>query len=285
MKDERDWEGENFEHLLEWLDPDRERAGARYEEIRRALIKIFAGRGCAEPEDLADETLRRVCRKVRTLAPTYVGDPACYFYGVAQNVHLESLRGRGGGPSGSAGREALSRAGVRGLRARVRVSVRVWRKLPEWRCLGSLLHDSARPDRAAQRLASVEGSGRARCACALPPPAAPTLRPRPLAKPPARTNRARAPAYRSETKPLRKGRPLPRQTAPARLDPPVLTRTSAPAEGTNRTRLLTERSSTTRSRRPASRTPRISRGPARAPRARKFASVFLAAPERQQKLG
>ncbi|MCA1615612.1 MAG: hypothetical protein LC800_16230 [Acidobacteria bacterium] len=92
MKDERDWEGENFEHLLAWLDPDRERAGARYEEIRRALIKIFASRGCPDPEDLADETLARVCRKVRTLTPTYFGDPAKYFYGVAQHVHLESLR-------------------------------------------------------------------------------------------------------------------------------------------------------------------------------------------------
>lgn len=92
MKDERDWEGENFELLLEWLDPDRERAGARYEEIRRALIKIFAGRGCPEAEDLADETLARVCRKVRLVAPAYVGDPAVYFYGVARNVHLESLR-------------------------------------------------------------------------------------------------------------------------------------------------------------------------------------------------
>ena len=92
MKEERDWEGENFEHLLGWLDPDRERAGARYEEIRRALIKIFASRGCAEPEDLADETLTRVCRKVRAVTPTYVGDPARYFYGVAQNVHLEHLR-------------------------------------------------------------------------------------------------------------------------------------------------------------------------------------------------
>src|SRR5215207_6031462 len=92
MKEERDWEGENFEHLLEWLDPDRERAGARYEEIRRALIKIFTTRGCAEPEDLADETITRVCRKVRTIAPTYVGDPANYFYGVAKNVHLEYLR-------------------------------------------------------------------------------------------------------------------------------------------------------------------------------------------------
>lgn len=92
MKDERDWEGENFELLLGWLDPDRERAGARYEEIRRALIKIFASRGCPEAEDLADETLTRVCRKVRLVAPAYVGDPASYFYGVARNVHLESLR-------------------------------------------------------------------------------------------------------------------------------------------------------------------------------------------------
>lgn len=92
MKDERDWEGENFEHLLEWFDPDRERAGARYEEIRRVLIKIFASRGCAEPDDLADETITRVCRKVRTVTPTYDGDPASYFYGVAQNVYLEYLR-------------------------------------------------------------------------------------------------------------------------------------------------------------------------------------------------
>lgn len=92
MKEERDWEAENFELLLEWLDRDRERAGARYEEIRRALVKIFASRGCGGPEDLADDTIRRVCRKVRSVAPGYAGDPANYFYGVAQNVHLEYLR-------------------------------------------------------------------------------------------------------------------------------------------------------------------------------------------------
>ena len=92
MKEERDWESENFERLLGWLDADHERAGARYEEIRRGLVKIFTSRGCSEPEVLADDTITRVCRKVHAVAPAYDGDPAVYFYGVAQNVHLEHLR-------------------------------------------------------------------------------------------------------------------------------------------------------------------------------------------------
>jgi RNA polymerase sigma factor (sigma-70 family) len=92
MKEERDFERENFEALLRWLDADRDGAGRRYEEIRRALIKIFASRGCAEPEHLADETINRVCRRVGKVAPGYVGDCALYFYGVAQRVHLEHLR-------------------------------------------------------------------------------------------------------------------------------------------------------------------------------------------------
>jgi DNA-directed RNA polymerase specialized sigma24 family protein len=49
-------------------------------------------RGCANSEDLADETIDRVARKVRDIAPGYVGDPALYFYGVAQKVYLEYLR-------------------------------------------------------------------------------------------------------------------------------------------------------------------------------------------------
>lgn len=81
-----------FDALLDWLDPEREQAGRRYEEIRRRLIKIFACRGCHEPEDLADETINRVAGKVGEVAKTYEGDPALYFYGVANKVHLESLR-------------------------------------------------------------------------------------------------------------------------------------------------------------------------------------------------
>lgn len=80
-----------FDSLLVWLDSDRDRAGALYETIRRRLIRIFVCRGCAEPEDLADETINRVARKVDEIVKTYIGDPALYFYGVANNVYLESL--------------------------------------------------------------------------------------------------------------------------------------------------------------------------------------------------
>lgn len=83
---------EAFDALLAWLDADLDRAAARYEYIRRSLIKIFTCRGCPEAEDLSDETFNRVAKKVDEIAATYVGDPALYFYGVAHNVHLEYLR-------------------------------------------------------------------------------------------------------------------------------------------------------------------------------------------------
>lgn len=78
--------------LLEWLDSDRERAGERYEEIRRRLITIFAARQCAVPEELADETIDRVARRVADIAGSYTGDKALYFFGVANNVHHEYLK-------------------------------------------------------------------------------------------------------------------------------------------------------------------------------------------------
>ncbi len=78
--------------FLIWLNPDPNQAGEKYEEIRRRLIKIFACRGCNCAEDLADETINRVARKVSEIAETYVGDPALYFYGVAHYVHHEFLR-------------------------------------------------------------------------------------------------------------------------------------------------------------------------------------------------
>jgi DNA-directed RNA polymerase specialized sigma24 family protein len=83
---------ESFERMLAWLDPDRERAGHRYEAVRTRLLRIFVSRGCACPEDLADETINRVCDRILELADTYTGDPTLYFYGVATKVHLEYLR-------------------------------------------------------------------------------------------------------------------------------------------------------------------------------------------------
>jgi RNA polymerase sigma factor (sigma-70 family) len=81
-----------FDSLLNWLDSDRERAGSKYEQIRVRLIKIFTCRGCGEADELADETINRVTLKLGEIAATYSGDPALYFYGVAQKVHLEYLR-------------------------------------------------------------------------------------------------------------------------------------------------------------------------------------------------
>jgi DNA-directed RNA polymerase specialized sigma24 family protein len=81
-----------FESLLDWLDPDRDRAASKYETIRLRLIKLFTCRGCNEAEDLADETINRVTAKVVDIASTYTGDPALYFYGVSHKVHLEYLR-------------------------------------------------------------------------------------------------------------------------------------------------------------------------------------------------
>ena len=83
-----------FDSLLTWLAPDREEAGAKYEQIRRRLIKIFACRGRHDAEELADETINRVTLKAAKIAQEYVGDPALYFYGVAQKVYLESVRKR-----------------------------------------------------------------------------------------------------------------------------------------------------------------------------------------------
>jgi len=81
-----------FDALLAWLHPNRDEAGQKYEEIRLRLIKIFTCRGCSGSEDLADETINRVASKLSEITATFVGEPARYFYGVANKVHLESLR-------------------------------------------------------------------------------------------------------------------------------------------------------------------------------------------------
>lgn len=82
----------DFDSFLKWLDPDRERAGYKYEEVRRKLINIFAVRGCAVPEDLADETISRVIHRMGEISDSFTGDPIYYFYGVARNIHLEYIR-------------------------------------------------------------------------------------------------------------------------------------------------------------------------------------------------
>lgn len=85
---------EEFNALLTWLGSEREEAGGRYEHIRQGLVKFFIWHGRGEAEDLADETINRVARKVHKVAPGYVGDPALYFHGVAKKVLLEARKVR-----------------------------------------------------------------------------------------------------------------------------------------------------------------------------------------------
>ena len=90
----KDWilTQESFDALLVWLDPAREEDGRKYEEIRVRLIKIFTCRKCSEAEDLADETINRVSKKLKEIESTYSGARAPYFYGVANKVYMEYLR-------------------------------------------------------------------------------------------------------------------------------------------------------------------------------------------------
>jgi len=83
---------EAFDGLLGWLDPNRDLAAQKYESIRTRLIKIFACRGCAEAEDLADETINRVTNKLPEIQGNFVGEPARFFYGVANKIQLEYSR-------------------------------------------------------------------------------------------------------------------------------------------------------------------------------------------------
>jgi DNA-directed RNA polymerase specialized sigma24 family protein len=83
---------EKFDSLLAWLDPSQERAGVKYEEIRQGLVRIFVCRGCANPEDLADETIDRVAQRMEELTNNYVGEPARYLYGIAMRVYQEEFR-------------------------------------------------------------------------------------------------------------------------------------------------------------------------------------------------
>jgi len=82
-----------FETMLLWLNPDREEAGKKYEEIRSALIKRFQQLGSrSEPEELANTTFDRVAKKLPKIIATYVGPPEPYFFKVAWFVYKEDLR-------------------------------------------------------------------------------------------------------------------------------------------------------------------------------------------------
>jgi RNA polymerase sigma factor (sigma-70 family) len=87
----KEWEltEEAFYGLLEHLSGDRAQAAELYEEIRRKLIVFFEFRECLTPEEMADETINRVARRIGEGQTIHTPNIASYFYGVARNVLRE----------------------------------------------------------------------------------------------------------------------------------------------------------------------------------------------------
>jgi DNA-directed RNA polymerase specialized sigma24 family protein len=82
---------EALARFLASLDPDADRAGEKYESLRLTLMKFFDWRGAHFPEDLADETINRVIRKIDE--GETIRDVPTYCHGVARLVLLEKLKG------------------------------------------------------------------------------------------------------------------------------------------------------------------------------------------------
>ena len=78
---------ESFDRFVASLHPDREQAARQYEVLRRKLIAFFGWRGCVSSEEVADEVLDRMARKVA--AGEQIREPSTYCYGIARLVYLE----------------------------------------------------------------------------------------------------------------------------------------------------------------------------------------------------
>ncbi len=85
---------EGLERLLELLDPEPSRAARIYGQLRRRLERLFEWRGARFPEDLVDETITRVARRLEEGVEIRSDDPFRYFCGVAHLVYKEVLRER-----------------------------------------------------------------------------------------------------------------------------------------------------------------------------------------------
>jgi DNA-directed RNA polymerase specialized sigma24 family protein len=81
-----------LERLLAWLDEGTNSDGLRYLEMRRRLVSYFDRKNCATLDELADETLNRVARRLEEEELIESETPARYCYIVARFVFLEYLR-------------------------------------------------------------------------------------------------------------------------------------------------------------------------------------------------
>ncbi len=82
-----------FARLLEWFDEGKDSDGRNYLEMRQRLVAYFDRKNCLTPDELADETLNRVARRLEEEGTIKSETPAKYCYITAKFVFMESLRG------------------------------------------------------------------------------------------------------------------------------------------------------------------------------------------------
>ncbi|HJZ81844.1 MAG TPA: hypothetical protein VKD91_15915 [Pyrinomonadaceae bacterium] len=78
--------------LLGWLDEGTDSGGQKFLEMRRRLVAFFARKNCANFDELADESLNRIARRLEEEGTIEGESPARYCYIVARFVFLEHLR-------------------------------------------------------------------------------------------------------------------------------------------------------------------------------------------------
>jgi len=82
-----------FQRLLIWLDEGIDSDGQKYLEMQRRLVAYFDRKNLSNYEELADETLNRVARRLEEEGAIESDTPAKYCYVVARFVLMEHVRG------------------------------------------------------------------------------------------------------------------------------------------------------------------------------------------------
>jgi len=136
----------SFRQLLNWLDEGADTRGEKYLEMRRRLVAYFDRRNCLAPDELADETLNRVSRRLEEQGCITDATPAHYCYIVAKFVLLEYLRQP---DRGNASLDLLPQQGLPAYRgaASVRPDAAGESEQHLLDCLESCLHELEAEDR------------------------------------------------------------------------------------------------------------------------------------------
>ena len=81
-----------LQRFLNWLDQGTDSDGERFLEMRRRLVAYFDRKNCLNSDELADECLNRIARRLQEEGTIQSETPAKYCYVVARFVFHEQLR-------------------------------------------------------------------------------------------------------------------------------------------------------------------------------------------------